>query len=171
MTLFNRLHLSANELNIVNLRSFYCVIAWQYSTPFLKSSQLVRRQQFHLPCGVIADEIASPTANQSSQWVRCWHPVIVGYQWRATSCPFSTSLSSLCCLSVMMFTVAKQCRSIDWSKMCSKTTLHDVLNMWSPIWPQFWRGLFDPRFWGLRGRGGRGWAHSVAHPWVPISSP
>ena len=32
--------------------------------------------------------------------------------------------------------------------------------------------LFQPPVWRIRGeRGGWGWAHSVAHPWVPISSP
>ena len=40
------------------------------------------------------------------------------------------------------------------------TTPHDMLNQWSRI--------FDPRC-GIRG--GRGLAHSVSRPWVPISSP
>ena len=31
--------------------------------------------------------------------------------------------------------------------------------------------LFDPRFGGLGGHMGSGWAHSVAYPWFPISSP
>ena len=32
-------------------------------------------------------------------------------------------------------------------------------------------GLFDPPVWGVRREVDRGWAHSIAHPWVPISSP
>ena len=39
-------------------------------------------------------------------------------------------------------------------------TPHDVLNLWSPI--------CDPSVWV---RGSRGWAHSIARPWVPTSSP
>ena len=39
------------------------------------------------------------------------------------------------------------------------TTPHDMLNMWSPI--------CDRSVWGTQGRG---WAHSVTHPSIPISS-
>ena len=48
------------------------------------------------------------------------------------------------------------------------TTQHDVLTMWLPIWLQFRRGTFRPS--GLGDMGGRGWAHSIASPWVANSS-
>ena len=57
---------------------------------------------------------------------------------------------------------------------------HSTARPWVPIsslftnitvWLQFQRGTFQPpRFGGLGGREGRGWAHSLA-PWVSVSSP